>query len=101
MTPETELAPGEERRLGRVLNAWQVGPARPGLALSIALAAKPKSPRFGWTWPRLATLAAAACLGLMVGWIDLPGDNSDNSANAADAGVDSLFFPGDTLDGDF
>ena len=47
MTPETELTPGEERRLGRVLDAWQVGPARPGLALSIALAAKPRSPRFG------------------------------------------------------
>ena len=101
MTPERDLTPAEEQRLGRVLDAWQVAPPRPGLALSIALAAKPKVPGFGWTWPRLATLAAAACLGLMVGWIDVPGDNA---ANAADPGIDSLFFPGDTgdaLDGDF
>lgn len=98
MTPERDLTPGEERRLSRVLDAWQVAPPRPGLGLAITLAAEPKAPRFGWTWPRLATLAAAACLGLMVGWIDVPGDNF---ANAADPGVDSLFFPGDSIDGDF
>ncbi len=98
MTPERDLTPGEERRLGRVLDAWQVASPRPGLGLAITLAARPKAPRFGWTWPRLATLAAAACLGLMVGWIDVPGDNF---ANAADPGGDSLFFPGDGIDGDF
>lgn len=97
MTPERDLTPGEERRLGRVLDAWQVAPSRPGLGLAITLAAKPKAPRFGWTWPRLATLAAAACLGLMVGWIDVPGDNSANAADPSD----SLFFPGDSIDGDF
>lgn len=101
MRPEKDLTPEEELRLSRVLDAWQLAPPRSGLGLAIALAAKPRAPRFGWTWPRLATLAAAACLGLMVGWIDVPGDNF---ANAADPSVDSLFFPGDAgdaIEGDF
>lgn len=97
MTPETELTPGEERRLGRVLDAWQLAPTRPGLGLAIALAARPKAPRFGWTWPRLATLAAAACLGLVIGWIE----GGESLAGSLDSLGDVLFFPGDTIDGDF
>ena len=96
MKPEIDLAPEEDRRLARVLDAWQVAPARAGLAQAILAKARPKIPAFGWTWPRLATLAAAACLGFVVGWAD----GSESFATSLDAGFDTLYFQGDTIEGD-
>ncbi len=97
MTRETDLTPAEERRLGRVLDAWQVAPARSSVMHAIMAKATRKGPVFGWTWPRLATLAAAACLGLMVGWAV---DGMESNASSLDPGFDTLYFAGDTLEGD-
>lgn len=97
MMPERDLTPLEERRLSRVLDAWQVAAPRPGLGFAIVAAAHPRAPGFSWTWPRLVTLAAAACLGLMVGWADIPGDSY---ATQLDPGADLLFFTVDAVDGD-
>jgi hypothetical protein len=94
MNSETDLTPGEERRLARVLDAWQTAPAPRHLALSIMAAARPKTPSFRMTWPRLATLAAAACLGLIVGWAD----TSEGYATRIDPG-DAL-FTADPIEGD-
>lgn len=96
MKPEMDLTPAEERRLARVLEAWREPPARPGLAQTIMAKARPRTPAFGWTWPRLATLAAAACLGLMVGWID----GIESQATSLEPGFDALYFDGDALEGD-
>jgi hypothetical protein len=96
MKPETDLTPAEERRLARVLDTWQTAPASSELGFAILRKAQPRSPRFGWTWPRLATLAAAACLGLMVGWWD----GIESQANSLDPGFDTLYFDGDPLEGD-
>ncbi|MSP49768.1 MAG: hypothetical protein EXQ95_10645 [Alphaproteobacteria bacterium] len=96
MTPEKELPPEEERRLARVLDAWPAPPARSSLAHAILAQAIRKAPAFGWTRPRLATLAAAACLGLVVGWVD----GGESLATALDPGFDTLFFQGDAIEGD-
>jgi hypothetical protein len=95
MTPEPDLTPGEERRLARVLDAWQTPAAPRHLALSIMAAARPRTPSFRLTWPRLATLAAAACLGLIVGW----SDTSEGYATRYDPAADAL-FTGDPIEGD-
>ena len=95
MNPETDLTPGEERRLARVLDTWRTAPAPRHLALSIMAAARPKAtPSFRMTWPRMATLAAAACLGLIVGWAD----TSEGYATRFDPS-DAL-FTGDPIEGD-
>jgi hypothetical protein len=100
MTPENDLTPGEERRLGRVLDSWKPAPASRHLALSIMAAARPRArtrtPSFSLTWPRLATLAAAACLGLIVGWADI----GEGQATSYDAADEALFFAGDAIEGD-
>jgi len=96
MRPEIDLNPAEERQLARVLDTWQTHPTRPGLAHAILAKARPKAPSFGWTWPRLATLAAAACLGLMVGWWD----GIESQATALEPGFDALYFEGDPIEGD-
>ena len=96
MTPETNLTPEDDRRLARVLDAWQMAPTRPGLAHAIMGAARRKAPGFSWTWPRIATLAAAACLGLMVGWAE----GSESLATSLDPGFDTLYFQGDAFEGD-
>jgi hypothetical protein len=96
MKPENDLTPAEERRLARVLDAWQPAPARPGLAEAILVKARPLTPAFGWTWPRIATLAAAACLGLIVGWAE----GSESFATALDSGFDGLYFAGESIEGD-
>lgn len=97
MTPENELSPTEERRLGRVLDAWRVEPARSAVMHAIMAKAVRKGPVFGWTWLRLATLAAAACLGLWVGWAL---DGSEGLTTALDLGFDTLYFAGDAIEGD-
>jgi ferric-dicitrate binding protein FerR (iron transport regulator) len=95
MNSETDLTPSEARRLARVLDAWRTEPAPRHLALSIMAAARPRTPSFRMTWPRLATLAAAACLGLIVGWAD----TSEGYATRYDANADAL-FTGDPIEGD-
>lgn len=97
MTPETELTPADERRLGRVLDAWQVAPARSAVMHAIMAKAVRRGPIFGWTWPRMATLAAAACLGLWVGWAL---DGSETLATSLEPGFDTLYFSGDAIEGD-
>jgi hypothetical protein len=97
MKPEIDLTPDDERRLARVLDTWQGATARPGLAQAILAKARPKSPAFAWSWPRLATLAAAACLGLMVGWWV---DGSESYATSLEPGFDALYFEGDPIEGD-
>ena len=97
MRPETELTPGEERRLGRVLDAWRVEPAPSALMHAIMSKAVRRQPLFRWTWLRLGTLAAAACLGLIVGWV---ADGSESFATSLDPGFDALYFSGDSIEGD-
>jgi hypothetical protein len=96
MKPEMDLSSAEERRLARVLEAWTVAPAGSGLTHAIMAKAVRKAPAFSWTWPRLATLAAAACLGLMVGWAD----GIESYATSLEPGFDALYFEGDALEGD-
>ncbi len=97
MTRETELTPTEERRLDRVLDAWQVPPARSAVLHAIMAKAVRKPPAFSWTWLRISTLAAAACLGLVVGWVL---DGSESLATSLDPNFDTLYFSGDAIEGD-
>jgi len=97
MKPETDLTPAEDRQLARVLDTWRMRPTSPGLAQAILSKARPKSSAFGLTWPRLATLAAAACLGLVVGWWM---DGMESYASSLEPGFDALYFEGDPIEGD-
>ena len=92
-SPGRDLSPAENRRLAALLDTWEVAPAGRNLAFAInAAAARRRTPGFGWTWPRLAALAAAACLGLMVGWWDVPGETY---ASLLEPTADTVFFPSD------
>ncbi|MBM3545344.1 MAG: hypothetical protein FJX54_00210 [Alphaproteobacteria bacterium] len=97
MKPEIDLTPAEERQLARVLDTWQTYPTSPGLAQAILAKARPKAPAFTWSWPRMATLAAAACLGLVVGWWM---DGMESYATSLEPGFDALYFEGDPIEGD-